>query len=509
MNIFVVEDERWALAELETLLARYEPEHGIYAFDNGDDALAAAADLRPSLVLTDINMPGIDGLELIEQLTKLDSAVKCMILSVHDEFEYARQGMQFGVGDYLLKPVKKEVLYQAVDKALHQLEQEHRRRDAWVNGSLAQMLLAEDDSVPDAELGREWNERLYAVVLLSLEKAPQIKGWKAAAVDFDAWFRRLAQPPYPDSLIQCVDLDCRQRVLLVPMAAAAQTAALQPVLLELFEQLRQLPVPAHMAIALKEESVPLRQVYTGLKESLEEHAVFGAATCLPFGAKPQEAELLSAWDKVRIMEVHCKKGELLKGQETLGHIVDEMRLKRVTKRQLRLFIQDVLFSLKYHLLSSGGDKISLNDLQEDVRCLNDFTGYGELFDWLKEKLFRLYCVRPEPQDLNPKGLVPVLLQHIHAHYQNPISLQQFAAEHHVSLGYLSRMFKSQTGTTFSDYIAGYRIRKAQELLAGGIERLQEVSRLVGYEDTKHFSALFKKFVGVSPMTYARKRPTTK
>lgn len=508
MNIYVVEDERWALAELETLLARYEPEHRIYAFDNGDDALAAAADLRPSLVITDINMPGIDGLELIEQLTKLDSAVKCMILSVHDEFEYARQGMQFGVGEYLLKPVKKEVLYQAVDKALNQLEQEHRRRDAWVNGSLAQMLLAEDDSVPDAEFWREWNERLYAIVLLSLEKDPRIKGWKTAELDFDAWLRQLAQPPYPSSLIQCVDLDCRQRVLLVRIAAAAQTAAMQPVLLRLYEALQQLPVPAHMAVAIKEESRPLRRAYAGLKDSLEEQMIFGMSTYLTFGAKPKEAELLSVWDKVRIMEVHCKKGELLKGQEMLGQIVEEMRLKRVTKRQLRLFIQDVLFSLKYHLLSSGSDKISLNDLQEDVRCLNDFTGYDELFDWLKEKLFSLYCGQ-EPKDLNPKGLVPVLLQHIHAHYQDNISLQQFAAEHHVSLGYLSRMFKSQTGTTFSDYIAGYRIRKAKELLSGGIERLQEVSQLVGYEDTKHFSALFKKFVGVTPMHYARKRPTIK
>jgi YesN/AraC family two-component response regulator len=88
-------------------------------------------------------------------------------------------------------------------------------------------------------------------------------------------------------------------------------------------------------------------------------------------------------------------------------------------------------------------------------------------------------------------------------------LQQFAAEHHVSLGYFSRIFKSQTGTTFSDYLAGYRIRKAKELLSGGIERLQEVSRMVGYEDTKHFSALFKKIVGETPIKYAKKHSVNK
>ena len=65
MNIYLVEDERWALAELVELFKRYRPAHRVHAFDNGEDALHAAAADPPQLVLTDINMPGMDGLELI------------------------------------------------------------------------------------------------------------------------------------------------------------------------------------------------------------------------------------------------------------------------------------------------------------------------------------------------------------------------------------------------------------------------------------------------------------
>src|SRR5262249_53012113 len=129
--------------------------------------------------------------------------------------------------------------------------------------------------------------------------------------------------------------------------------------------------------------------------------------------------------------------------------------------------------------------------------------YDQLSILLKDKIRHLFYDAEMVRD-NPKGLIPVLLCHIHNQYQSVISLQQFAAEHHVSLGYLSRLFKIHTGMTFSEYIVDYRIRKAKELLGLGVDRLQEVSRLVGYEDAKHFSLLFKKVVGESPMAYAKR-----
>lgn len=508
MNIFVVEDERWALAELKELLARYEPMHRVYAFDNGDDALAAAADTLPQLVLTDINMPGIDGLELIEQLCKLDSAIKCVILSVHDEFEYARQGMQFGVGDYLLKPVKKDVLYQAMDKAIAHIEQEQKRREVWFAGTLAQMLLAEEHGWLESELEREVNDRVYGMALLVMDKGQPLQSWNDANLDLTHGRGGALSHTYPKGNVQVVDLNCRQRVLLFPLAAASQATVLQPQLSLLYEQLRQLPVPAHLGFAMKAERESLRHVFFQLKQRLEEQMLFGMPTYVSSGSVSCEAELATVWDKVRVLEVHYRKGELMKGQEVLHLLVTELRHSRLTKRQLGLFIQDMLFSLKYHLLTEKNGNVSMHMLQEDLRCLNDWTGYTELYEWLKGRLLALYCGR-ESRELNPKGLVPVLLQHIHEHYQGGISLQQFALEHHVSLGYLSRIFKSQTGVTFSDYITGYRIRKAKELLVGGIERLQDVSQLVGYEDTKHFSTLFKKIVGETPMMYAKKHASPK
>ncbi|WP_240415143.1 response regulator transcription factor [Paenibacillus periandrae] len=501
MNIFVVEDEHWALAEMVELFKSYEPDHRIYAFENGDDVLTALESVRPHLVLTDINMPGIDGLELIEKLNQLDPNIMSMIVSVHDEFEYARVGMRFGVIDYLLKPVKRDILYKAVDQAIVHIEKESKRREEWLNGSITQMLLAEE--IPDYDILQSINGRAYCMVLLVLDKGSAVKGWKDSAISWNELRLQLVSKYASESDLYCVDLDCRQKIVLIPLPHIIQMSDIQEKLSFLYEQLRALPSPVHMGFAVKSERSSLYQVCLELQQRLDKQMTFGMSTWLPPELKRQDAELGTVWEKVRVMELHYKKGDMLKGSAVLQLIMEELRLKQVTRRQLQLFIHDLLYSLKYNVLASKMGMVSVHDLQEDVRQLNQLASYTELFNWLNESIVSIYCEQ-EIKDFNPKGLVPVLLQLIHNHFQGNISLQQFASEHHVSLGYLSRIFKSQTGHTFSEYITNYRIGKAKELLTSGVERLQEISSLVGYEDPRHFSALFKKIVGETPITYAKR-----
>ncbi|SFK97507.1 Two-component response regulator, YesN/AraC family, consists of REC and AraC-type DNA-binding domains [Paenibacillus sp. 1_12] len=501
MNIFLVEDEYWALAEMVELFKSYEPEHHIYAFENGDDVLTVLDQVRPNLVLTDINMPGIDGLELIEKLNQLDPNIMSMIVSVHDEFEYARVGMKFGVIDYLLKPVKKDILFKAVDQAILHIEKESKRREEWINGSITQMLLAEE--IPDYDILHSMNTCAYCMVLIAMDKGSNFKGWKATSVSWNDLRQKFANKSAIEVGVYCVDLDCWHKVVLIPLPNVLQMSDIKEKLSSLYEQLRSLPFPIHMGFAVKSEQNSLYGVCSELRQRLDKQMTFGMSTWLPPESKMQDAELGSVWEKVRVMELHYKKGDMLKGSAALKLILEDLRLKQVTRRQLQLFIHDLLFSLKYNVLASKLGMVSVHDLQEDVRLLNRLVSYTELFEWLNESIVSIYCEK-EIKDFNPKGLVPVLLQLIHNHFQGSISLQQFAADHHVSLGYLSRIFKSQTGHTFSEYITNYRISKAKELLTGGVERLQEISSLVGYEDPRHFSALFKRIVGETPITYAKR-----
>lgn len=500
MNIFLVEDERWALAELVELFRTYEPEHCVYAFDNGEDALDAAGTLRPGLVLTDINMPGIDGLELVERLSQLDIAIKKMIISVHDQFEYARQGMKYGVVEYLVKPVKKEALYKAVNQALEHIEQERRQREELLHGALARMLSTPDISASPKLL--QLTETMFGLVLVCLEPGRQIRCWKDAQLGAAELKRHFVSTQVRGDDLYCIDLNATQRVLLMPLANASAAGELADKASRLFGRLELLPAAVHVGFSVKRPQDSLYEAYTLLRQRVEDHKLFGRST-LVSGERKREADLGNIWDRVRVMESHYKKGDMVKGEEVLHSLVERLRCLPMTKRQLGLFVNDMLFSLKFNLLGAKTGSVNIHELQEDPQWLGHVSDYEQLFPLLKEKVMAIYC-DAEPVADNPKGLIPVLLGMIHNHYKDNISLQQFAAEHHVSLGYLSRLFKSQTGFTFSEYIVDYRIRKAKELLGGGVDRLQDVSRMVGYEDAKHFSMLFKKLVGETPMAYAKR-----
>nr|PZN27717.1 MAG: hypothetical protein DIU80_11625 [Chloroflexota bacterium] len=96
-----------------------------------------------------------------------------------------------------------------------------------------------------------------------------------------------------------------------------------------------------------------------------------------------------------------------------------------------------------------------------------------------------------------------MVARMRTNYADELSLQDFAAENGVSLAYFSRLFKDEVGMTFSDYLTHLRVEKAKELLARGDLRPSDVSILVGYEDPKYFSQVFRRIAGMAPLDYQR------
>ncbi|MDQ1913654.1 response regulator [Paenibacillus sp. GD4] len=498
MNIFLVEDEYWALAELVELFRVYEPEHRIYSFSNGEEALEAAGEILPDLVLTDINMPGMDGLELVKELNLLDPSIKKMIISVHDQFEYARMGMKFGVVDFLVKPVSKEALYKAVDQALRQLLEERKKTEEWFHVSLTRMLLTPELPSDPRLLG--FHEEACLLILVSGE-ADEGKSQLTNSMQTTERLMTLLCVPAKEDFVK-VDLDGRHKVFLSRAAASLRQEIVKTRLTEWVAPQHHGPEALHIGFVRKPAGQSLFEVLERLKKHLEEHKLFEFPTIVSMNEQPADADLGGVWDRIRILESHYRKGELSKGKDVLMRLLNELRRHRLTKRQLDLLMNDMFYSLKFNLYRSRTGHLPVPDLHDDSQLFQHIYYYDKLLSPLHDKLVELYGAE-DRKEASPKELIPILLHLIHLEYRNHMSLQQFAQQHHVSLGYLSRMFKEQTGFTFSDYVTELRIRKAKELLCGGACGLQEVSRLVGYEDPKYFSAQFKKLVGMTPHLYAK------
>jgi AraC-like DNA-binding protein len=150
-----------------------------------------------------------------------------------------------------------------------------------------------------------------------------------------------------------------------------------------------------------------------------------------------------------------------------------------------------------------GQAEPLPDRAALTALLRRLRSYDELATWVDLQLQPL--LGAQRGSATPRQLVRALVARVHTGYAGDISLQAFAAEHGVSLAYFSRLFKDEVGMTFSDYLTHIRVERAKELLARGDLRPGEVSALVGYEDPKYFSQIFRRAAGLSPLDYQRSR----
>lgn len=492
MKLFLVEDEHWALKELVALCQVYEGEHTIYSFDNGDDALQHAKVTRPDLVITDITMPGMNGLQLIRELYKLDPSIKFVILTVHDQFSYAQEGLRLGVIDYLLKPIKKDALYETIDRAVMRIAGDEKIRSARNKWYLSQMLVSSNRH--EGELYyEELVERLFLMIEVMIDEGHVKDLYRAATTDHQQLeLLQLRSREYT------VALDEHRLVMLWPLDSQANMGAYEYELRQWYEAIRQQRI-VHIGYAVKPEHEALYPVFQALDERVRLYRTFAESSWLPPTFKPEEFDLSDVWTEIRVAEVSIKKGDIHKINELVPTIIAKLKTKQLTFNQMDVFLNDVAYSLRYKLLYDD----AYHAEGEREPQLTEIRTYEQLSERLLQFMLNL-CLKNETLEPIPKELVPKLINWIHRHFDEELSLQQFAKDHHISVGYLSRLFKEQTGQTFSDYVARYRIEKAKELIASGIARINDVCCMVGYEDSKYFGNLFKRIVGVSPREYQKK-----
>lgn len=127
MNILVVDDESVIREGIERTIRKNFPEHGVYLAGNPEEAVDLLTNLPISLVLTDVLMPGMTGLQLMEITRKRHAHIKWVVISAYSEFYYAREAVRLGAKDYLLKPIGKEMLVSKIHELVEEISQENER----------------------------------------------------------------------------------------------------------------------------------------------------------------------------------------------------------------------------------------------------------------------------------------------------------------------------------------------------------------------------------------------
>ncbi len=487
---------------------------------NGLEAEELTEKLQPDILITDIRMPGISGMELIQRLKKKNSGLEIIVISGYAHFEYAQQAIKYGVGDYLLKPISKAELTETLEKMKQRIcsrrEDEQDKKELRIKAEkdtyrMRHRFLQDLLERPDVPLSMQALQESYY-----LQVRPGI---------FQAFWLKMdcAQDSLSDSSVLAL-MEKAQNVL---------ERGLKAKCFEMISVIKDYSCVGIMNYA-RERQEEIRKILKGCLSQMElQRELFDPVSfSMSAGGAFEKPELLQ--ESMREASVLIQD-RIVKGT---GRLLEQRGAPCAAQenKALERYLREVAGAVE--LLSTDQADIAVKHLLDEVRCVKDMRG-REIFELVDsaadifsactqmperikqleefkrrceqcsstEELFRCqdeYLEKCRAQREND-AVRPVrkAKQYIQNHYSEPITLEQVSDIVGLSPSYFSALFKKTEGEGFAKYLINIRMEQARILLRESNISVVDICRRVGYNDLKHFTHTFEKTVGVKPGTYRK------
>jgi len=482
---------------------------------DGEQALQIVQSEPIDIVLSDIRMDGMDGLELAEQLRKLYPSISLIMISGYEDFEYARRAMRIGVTDYLLKPVNIDELKVVVSQVIERIHEtaEHispEEAELWlmnaiynkVDFSESELLrrLKEyrgsfrviasqltDFKHHYGELSAEGIKRLQDEWIGILQSAFEAGGLatinvftnsnllytfihdKRQALDEQGWNQLLKQA------VVSWKRDGRMYIAASSIFTELEATA------AVCEQVRQL-LPYHVLLP-DDESILTEQKRNKLES--------GRASSRSYSPPEDFASRLSGllyrqeWTEAKHM-VEMLFAEMRKQQLLLPELLN------IYEEQMALLRQ----RLRHNVVQFEQTSERLHDID-----LHQYNAYDVLEQLLLDELHALHDLIRSQSINKSYWVVEKAMKYVTEHYSEDVKASEVAEWLNITPNHFSYIFKQNTGKNFKEYINDVRITQAQRLLASTNDKVFEIADQVGYKEYKYFVSVFKAVTGMTPKEY--------
>ena len=484
---------------------------------NGQDALELAESLRPDVILTDIKMPFMDGLELCRILTDRLPAARFVVFSGFDAFEYAKQAIQMNVVEYILKPINADELSAVLRRLKNQLDRERAERR---NVELLRSRYTENLPVL---------RELFYANLLDGHIEPGTERERAARLDIDLqgeeWAvglayigsdRRdaLSTLSVQKLLEESLTADRCKLSLYNDWVAVIVSLTESFTIYDLIRVLDRVCTLAASYLGLtltvgvgapcKELSGMARSAAEA-RTALEYRSMVGRGQVIYIGdLEPDGGQVLTFEEAdERTLTAAVRLGSEQEVRDAAAALAGKIREANPSAGQYNLFLMELVTHLMKMTRRSGvgveevfGTGFSL-PIQDSA-----LPSLEELEDWCAERYLRLRTLIRRRQTDSAGQTVETAKEYIRQHYaESDLSVEKLCAYLHLSSTYFSTLFKRETGTSFTAYVTTVRMEAAAEAIRGTEEKTYLIAQRCGYEDPNYFSYVFKRHFGVTPTKY--------
>lgn len=501
MKLVIVDDEKLERMGLSKLIEMEMPEIEIVGEAmNGRMAIELANELLPDIMMMDIKMPGIDGVQAVKEIRKTNKHIRFIMVSAFNTFEYAKEVMQQGVKEYLLKPSKKADVLSALKRVCAEIIEERRlqleHQDMKENLSRALSVIETEwlsslllNQIEDMDF-EEWSKLLGIEVktgFIAIFSFKHLEGW-ISNEEKRVLYSELKSILKANTEMGCIlgpMVDHKIPVLfLLNMNDEKQrfkTRAIKHVRSVIqrfqgefkreklyagiglpFETIERLPQSYHEAIlALEQQDSKVIQFYDGIVSS----------------------DLQVTFEKEKELLEWIKMGDLHRTLQTFEVFVEANRDQgKKCFEELTIMISRLLGEL---------------GIYSEKRRLLDEKWIEKARQYVIESVEIVQAWRTS----NQKSYLQKAKEYIEKNYEKNITLEEVAEFVGLSPFHFTKMFKEKFGITFIDYLTERRIEQAKVEILCTNKSLKEICFSVGYKDPNYFSRVFKKKTGFSPTSY--------
>lgn len=531
MKVMLVDDEWDVINGLKTMLNwdRLGVETIISATD-GRMAWALFQEHEPDIVMTDVYMPHMNGLELIQHMRAAGSKAPVIIFSGYDDFRFAKEAIRFQVYRYVLKPA----VYTEIENILGELIREQqlaKRKAAWYEQFEQHMRLhlpvlreqalydmitigLRPGDLPDTKLGfLDLDERIFnggLVMSLNIyrpennEKTRLERDWQLYKFAASNIVREIVDKHGMGYILR-YNNDCLP-ILVIGGEEREVVGRAEQIALEAIDSIDNfLDIQSNAGIGSWVERMTLFPIsFRESTQALRSGDYDGTGKLFRmdrgYSSSSEEGSRFPA-EQIDML-VHAVCGLDRSEVSLIWSNFKRQSLQVRNMSELHSICMGIVISVALKMMSMNQGAIETEETINGLKHIEQIKSRDDVIEWVESYLFQILSkVEEKMGGSGSKSYVDSVIRIVHQRYHENLSFKEIARQMHLSRHYLSNLFKRHTGQTFMNYLSHYRIKKAQELLSTQQYMIYEVSEMVGYSEPSYFGRVFKNIVGISPSEY--------
>lgn len=527
MKVLIVDDDN-AIVEVIRDAVQWEKLgiREVYTAYDAENAKRILGENKVDIVISDIEMPGESGLELLQWYQNEGYKGKFLLLTSHESFDYASKALKFHASDYLLKPFNVQMMEMVLKKNISSLEEERKKEESaaygqWIRENMNEVKLSfwqsiisgrfQEDmkTIEDNVRIRKLDLDVHAFYRLVVSKVTNL------AQDEEQYGSDLVRFSIPNfhSEILCgmsenervISYDHKDSILFVTICDAEPEQAMLDRCNRLVRKCGNiLEATVTCCISRLCKMDEFRSTYYRLVGVQDHNVIFCGESFLETQINMEESINMSILD-LDEMKAMLEKRDKKTLMEHLKHeLENKIKLHVLDAKMLGIVYLEFQQAVHTYLANRGIQVSRLfRDNESAWLAKKAEQSVIDLIRWANYTVDKVFELEEELH--RTQTLIEKIQNFIHEHYKEEIGRNEIGAQFHLVPEYAAKLYKRKTGQNLKDYINDYRIEQAKILLRTSDMLVSDVSAEVGIDNISYFSTLFRKSTGISPNEYRKQK----